>query len=73
MWTRCLRCDRGYDDAACWTICPHGPLDVPLGQFCPVHDLARPYQPATFDFLGCPHLTEKCVQISDKNADESPT
>lgn len=23
----CERCGRAYDDAQCWTICPHMPLD----------------------------------------------
>jgi hypothetical protein len=23
----CVKCGRAYDDAQCWTICPHMPLD----------------------------------------------
>ena len=26
MNVRCQECERGYDDARCWTICPHNPL-----------------------------------------------
>jgi len=35
MRVQCSICGRYYDDARCWTICPHGPLEFPLGSYCP--------------------------------------
>jgi len=39
MWVRCEKCGRGYDDAECWTICPHGPLWAAADAYCREHDL----------------------------------
>ena len=36
----CRDCGTVYDDAARWTICPHGPLGQPPASYCPKHDLA---------------------------------
>lgn len=34
MWVHCPTCRRGYDDAQCWTICPHGPLWAGPHDYC---------------------------------------
>ncbi len=39
MIVRCETCKRNYDDAECWTICPHGPLWANPGAYCREHDL----------------------------------
>jgi hypothetical protein len=36
---RCDRCERNYDDATQWTICPHGPLWAAHDAYCREHDL----------------------------------
>ena len=38
MQVQCDVCGRGYDDAECWTICPHGPLWAGLKEYCPKCD-----------------------------------
>jgi hypothetical protein len=38
MIVLCLKCGRYYDDAVCWTICPHGPLEHGLDEYCPKCD-----------------------------------
>ena len=52
MTVTCALCNRSYDDARCWTICPHMPLEFgskpfhptenPHG-YCRDHDLAGPH------------------------------
>lgn len=40
MIVTCDKCDRTYDDATCWTICPHNPLyRGPADVLCKEHDL----------------------------------
>ena len=34
MVVRCDKCERLYDDAEQWTICPHGPLGYPHDSYC---------------------------------------
>lgn len=41
MTTRCDICGSVYDDAACWTICPHGPLRAAPDAYCRRHDLVN--------------------------------
>lgn len=53
MMQRCESCGRGYDDAVCWTICPHQPLGSPNVEradataeqrervYCREHDMFR--------------------------------
>ena len=41
MWVACEKCSRAYDDAECWTICPHGPLWAASQAYCPEHDLVN--------------------------------
>jgi hypothetical protein len=51
---RCHSCDRVYDDAECWTICPHGPLWAGVSAYCPLHDLVHcPNHPPTRGPDGC--------------------
>lgn len=38
MITQCHLCHRYYDDEHSWTICPHGPLEWPIGSYCPICD-----------------------------------
>jgi hypothetical protein len=49
----CPNCQKRYDDASCWTICPHNRLDVdPRKVLCREHDLFDcPFHP------GQEHLT----------------
>jgi predicted nucleic acid-binding Zn-ribbon protein len=35
---RCTKCGTVYDDAARWTLCPHGPLGGG-NRYCATHDL----------------------------------
>lgn len=35
MRTLCPKCNRTYDDAEQWTICPHTPLGYPVFDLCP--------------------------------------
>lgn len=37
MFTLCDLCNRSYDDATCWTICPHSPLSDAVA-VCRKHD-----------------------------------
>lgn len=39
MIVECQKCKALYDDAECWTICPHGPLWASVGSYCPRCDL----------------------------------
>jgi hypothetical protein len=48
----CGKCGRTYDDAECWTICPHTPLGSPINEYdpkknpsgyCREHDLVGPH------------------------------
>lgn len=41
MIVRCENCKRLYDDAECWTICPHGPLWAAHDAYCLEHDLVN--------------------------------
>jgi hypothetical protein len=41
MWVTCETCHREYDDAKCWTICPHGPIEWPLTDYCPKCDTVK--------------------------------
>lgn len=41
MIVRCPVCYSRYDDAECWTICPHGPLWAPARTYCKKHDLVN--------------------------------
>ena len=41
MNTQCEKCERYYDDAKCWTICPHGPLWAGLHDYCPRCDTVK--------------------------------
>lgn len=44
MNKRCPLCRSTYDDATCWTLCPHNPLDVdPAAPYCRTHDLFNCY------------------------------
>jgi hypothetical protein len=36
--THCKKCLRRYDDAKCWTLCPHGPLGFGPEDYCPKCD-----------------------------------
>lgn len=38
MWVTCSTCNRLYDDARCWTLCPYGPLEWSLDSYCPQCD-----------------------------------
>lgn len=38
MIVTCEECSYVYDDAVCWTICPHGPLGGG-NRYCREHDL----------------------------------
>ena len=38
MHVECQDCNRIYDDATRWTICPHSPLGMPINDLCPVCD-----------------------------------
>jgi len=53
MIVGCLNCGKDYDDAECWTLCPHNPLHVPPAKkLCTEHDLFDcPFHP------GAEHLT----------------
>jgi len=49
----CALCDRVYDDARCWTICPHMPLETSSKPFDPTanpHGYCREH-----DLIGCPN------------------
>ena len=35
MWVICETCKKSYDDAKCWTLCPHGPIEFALSDYCP--------------------------------------
>lgn len=40
MIVTCEKCQRFYDDASCWTICPHNPLYRSADSvLCREHDL----------------------------------
>ena len=39
VWLLCEKCDRGYDDANQWTICPHAPLGTSPSDYCPRCDV----------------------------------
>ena len=41
MVIRCSGCGRVYDDAAQWTICPHGPLGFRHDEYCPRCDTLK--------------------------------
>jgi hypothetical protein len=41
MTVQCDKCGRFYDDAECWTLCPHGPLAFPLNDYCYKCDTLR--------------------------------
>ena len=41
MLVRCETCRHAYDDAAQWTLCPHGPLWAAVDAYCPQHDLVH--------------------------------
>ena len=41
MHVRCEKCDRVYDDAARWTICPHSPLGCAVDDLCPRCDTLK--------------------------------
>ena len=52
MNVTCPACRRIYDDATCWTLCPHGPLWAGVNDYCPrcdtvvsVHGKCRHQQP----------------------------
>lgn len=56
MYRLCDDCDRGYDDAKQWTICPHSPLGYAVDDLCPkcdtlksVHGPCRHQQPSPLD------------------------
>lgn len=40
MIVQCSVCGRRYQDVSRWTICPHGPLDAAVDDYCTMHDLA---------------------------------
>ena len=55
MIVKCLECKKQFDDAVCWTICPHNSLDVsPTAPYCRRHDLYNcPFcTDSEFDALG---------------------
>lgn len=39
MVMECVDCHIVYDDATCWTTCPHGPLWADPDAYCREHDL----------------------------------
>lgn len=41
MIVQCAECRRSYDDSACWTVCPHGPLWAPNEKYCAEHHLVN--------------------------------
>lgn len=41
MYTRCEKCERLYDDEGQWTICPHGPIEFPVDDYCPRCDTLK--------------------------------
>lgn len=41
MYVPCDKCGRRYDDAQQWTICPHGPLEFPIDDYCPKCDTLK--------------------------------
>lgn len=41
MWVQCETCQRSYDDAECWTLCPHGPLWARLDAYDPKTDCVQ--------------------------------
>ena len=41
MIVTCDKCERQYDDACRWTICPHGPLGFAHDDYCPNCDVLR--------------------------------
>jgi hypothetical protein len=44
MIVSCPQCRKRYDDAQCWTICPHSPLHVAAdAPYCRRHDLFNCY------------------------------
>lgn len=53
MYVRCEKCGRNYDDAKCWTICPHGPLWAGLSDYCPRCDTVKSLHGP------CPHQQRK--------------
>lgn len=57
MITRCEKCGRVYDDASCWTICPHGPLWASPTAYCRIHDL-----------VNCPHCKAEPIVMNVKSA-----
>src|SRR4051812_15648923 len=60
MWITCDKCHRGYDDASCWTICPHGPLGFANDDYCPKCDTLKPVHGP------CVHQIPKTVQQVDR-------
>ena len=44
MYVKCEKCGRTYDDAARWTICPHGPLGAAYDDYCPKCDIVGAWQ-----------------------------
>lgn len=41
MIVRCNQCQRVYNDAEQWTLCPHTPLGYPVDGYCPQCDTLR--------------------------------
>lgn len=63
MVNTCTVCKRNYDDEKQWTICPHGPLDRPLRDYCPRCDtLASVHGP-------CCHQQATSQQSSNSDLD----
>lgn len=69
MITFCLNCNRRYDDAEYWTICPHGPLWAGPSAYCKQHDLVNCplHKGVEMDFTRASELTPE-VEKEIENA-----
>lgn len=56
MNVQCDKCLRHYDDAQCWTTCPHGPLWAGVNDYCPACDTVESFHGP------CQHQRGKTMQ-----------
>lgn len=79
MIITCDKCARQFDDATCWTICPHNPLHVdPKKQICKEHDLFDcPFHgkldTSKFAVLTRADLIQEVLSIWDASVQIEPT
>lgn len=66
MIVRCEDCGKMYDDAKCWTICPHPSLNRHIGDYKKPEkkflsdEVAQGYHPVTGELVGKPFRISLC-------------